>query len=113
MKQAANHDVGSAIRNQEAAGIVMKKPLAGRRAFEARGRRAQSQGIPCLSIHAIGRDWPHWAREAWISGHVLNAPFRNIDIGIRSAAKTRVKRVTPGASPRVAATGAVRSSTAF
>lgn len=84
----------------------MKKPLAGRQAFEAMGRRAQSQGSRCGAIHAIGRNWPYWAREAWIAGYVLNAPFEVIDLGIRKAAQTRVKRVTSPLASELAATGA-------
>ena len=90
----------------------MKKPLAGRRAFEAMGRRAQSQGIPCVLIHAIGRGWPHWAREAWATGYVRNASFKAIYVGHRRAAQSRVKRVTRPLAGEVAATGASRSSTA-
>ncbi|MBO1856840.1 hypothetical protein J4G52_25200 [Burkholderia cenocepacia] len=75
---------------KESARIAMKKQLAGRRAFEAMGRRAQSQGIRCGTIQAIGRNWPNWAREAWIAGYVLNAPFEAIDLGIRKAVQTRV-----------------------
>lgn len=87
----------------------MKKPLAGRRAFEAMGRRMRSQGIPCVMVHAIGRSWPGWARDAWITGYVLNPPYCAIENGLRAAVRIPVKRVIPATPAEDAATGAAHS----
>jgi hypothetical protein len=48
----------------------MKRTLSGKTAFEARGRRAQSMGIP-LTMRSKGW-WPDWARTAYARGYVLN-----------------------------------------
>lgn len=53
----------------------MSKPLAGRRAFEAKGRRARSLGIQ-LVIKNMPRTWPLWARIAFIYGYVYQQPIK-------------------------------------
>lgn len=52
----------------------MGKPLAGRRAFEAMGRRARSQGLSIATGRSIRTTWPDWARSAWAAGWIMQAP---------------------------------------
>ena len=54
----------------------MSKPLAGKRAFEAMGRRAQSLGLPSIHGRAQRQQWPLWARTAFAAGWHMNAPWR-------------------------------------
>jgi hypothetical protein len=51
----------------------MRKPLAGKRYFEALGRSHQSQGLPAW---CIGRGWPYWAYVAYLTGYQLQKPWR-------------------------------------
>lgn len=46
----------------------MAKKLAGKRWFEALGRRAKSQGKPMLSERMERSKWPMWARRAYTCG---------------------------------------------
>ena len=46
----------------------MSSPLAGRRAFEAMGRRDASNGLPLIAMRAKRRGWPRWAQEAFAFG---------------------------------------------
>lgn len=46
----------------------MKKPLAGKRYFEAMGRRAASQKMPIHYDRIARQQWPMWARQAWARG---------------------------------------------
>jgi len=50
----------------------MSKPLAGKRAFEAMGRRAQSMGLPLIYKRLERTGWPLWARAAWARGWIHN-----------------------------------------
>lgn len=50
----------------------MSKPLAGKRAFEAMGRRAQSMGFPLIHKRLERTGWPLWARAAWARGWIYN-----------------------------------------
>jgi hypothetical protein len=49
----------------------MRKPLAGKRYFEALGRRAQSKDLR----RSVG-DWPFWAISAYLTGNSLQKPWR-------------------------------------
>jgi hypothetical protein len=51
----------------------MRKPLAGKRYFEALGRSHQSLG---LSSWRVTRNWPQWARVAYVLGYNLQQPWR-------------------------------------
>jgi hypothetical protein len=51
----------------------MAKPLAGKRAFEAMGRRARSLGTSILIGRAARNSWPQWARSAWSAGWINQA----------------------------------------
>lgn len=46
----------------------MTKPLAGKRYFEALGRRHESLGLPYLRAATLG--WPLWARRAYCRGRI-------------------------------------------
>lgn len=46
----------------------MKRPPAGKRAFEARGRRAASLGLPLDFGRRQRAEWPAWARMAFSFG---------------------------------------------
>ncbi|MBB5444607.1 MULTISPECIES: hypothetical protein [unclassified Paraburkholderia] len=46
------------------------KPLAGKRAFEAMGRRAASMGMPLLHKRLERLGWPMWARSAYARGWI-------------------------------------------
>ena len=46
----------------------MAKPLAGKRWFEALGRRAKSKGEPILTGRIERSKWPMWARSAYTCG---------------------------------------------
>lgn len=47
---------------------MAKKPLTGKRWFEAIGRRAKSKGMPLLAGRIDRIKWPMWARRAWVCG---------------------------------------------
>ncbi|VWD40235.1 hypothetical protein BLA17378_07987 [Burkholderia aenigmatica] len=64
--------------------LTQSKPLAGARAFEALGRRAQALGQP-MTLRGKG-NWPDWARSAYVRGHVSNAPWRTV-LGANSIVK--------------------------
>lgn len=49
----------------------MKKPLAGRKAFEAMGQRARSTGMPLSFGRRMRQLWPDWAQTAWARGWLL------------------------------------------
>lgn len=49
----------------------MKKPLAGKRFFEAMGRRAASQEMPFIHDRLAKQAWPVWARSAWARGWIM------------------------------------------
>ncbi|WP_157684938.1 hypothetical protein [Robbsia andropogonis] len=49
----------------------MKRPLSGKRYFEALGRRASSQGLPLNSGRIERRVWPFWAQCAWARGWIM------------------------------------------
>lgn len=57
----------------------MAKPLAGKRAFEAMGRRARSHGTSILIGRAARNAWPQWARSAWTAGWINQAGRRAQD----------------------------------
>ena len=58
----------------------MKKPLAGKRYFEATGRRAASQGKPILHDRIARQAWPMWARAAWTRGWIMQpSPRENTE----------------------------------
>lgn len=45
----------------------MCKPLAGKRAFYAKGQRDKARGV--LSVYdLLSKDWPRWARLSYIAG---------------------------------------------
>lgn len=46
----------------------MAKPLAGKRWFEAMGRRASSKGLAALHGRQDRQRWPMWARQAYAAG---------------------------------------------
>jgi hypothetical protein len=48
----------------------MSKPLAGKRAFEAMGRRASSAGLPLIHKRMERIGWPMWARSAYARGWI-------------------------------------------
>lgn len=48
----------------------MAKKLAGKRWFEALGRRAKSEEKPILHWRVQRMEWPMWARRAWVSGYL-------------------------------------------
>lgn len=48
----------------------MKRPPAGRRAFEALGRRHEAIGLPYLTFRSCTLSWPMWARRAYCSGRL-------------------------------------------
>lgn len=52
----------------------MSKPLAGKRWFEALGRRHESTGISYLSQRAAMWGWPLWAKRAYCRGRLDEAP---------------------------------------
>jgi hypothetical protein len=45
---------------------MSKRPLAGRKAFFARGQRARCIGLPVNM--RVGKNWPEWAKAAWVDG---------------------------------------------
>lgn len=51
----------------------MSKPLAGKRAFEAMGRRSTDLGMPRTSEHYR---WPKWAQQAFMRGRMLQHTWR-------------------------------------
>lgn len=53
----------------------MAKPLAGRRAFEAKGRRACSLGSKFV-IKNLPHTWPLWAKVAFMYGYVYQQPIK-------------------------------------
>lgn len=53
----------------------MAKPLAGRAAFEAMGRRAKSTGMPMTYQRSMRIEWPRWAREAWAHGWIMQCRY--------------------------------------
>ncbi|WP_369055008.1 hypothetical protein, partial [Burkholderia gladioli] len=56
----------------------MAKPLAGKRAFEAMGRRASSMGLPLNHKRMEKRGWPMWARSAWARGWIQQPSSRQL-----------------------------------
>ena len=52
----------------------MKKPLAGKKAFEAMGRRHTSLNLPRM-FYDFYR-WPQWAQQAFMRGKMLQHPNR-------------------------------------
>jgi hypothetical protein len=54
----------------------MGKPLAGKKAFEAMGRRACSIGLPLNAYRSHRISWPTWAREAWARGWIVQRPYQ-------------------------------------
>lgn len=56
----------------------MAKPLAGKRAFEAMGRRASSMGLPLNHKRMEQRGWPMWARSAWARGWIQQPSSRQL-----------------------------------
>lgn len=54
----------------------MTKPLAGKRLFEAMGRRDQSLGRPMLYRRGERVWWPKWARSAWARGWINQGQTR-------------------------------------
>jgi hypothetical protein len=59
----------------------MKRPPAGKRAFEAMGRSAYSRGLPLSHQRSMRIMWPNWARKAWAAGWLMQGP-----INVRGAA---------------------------
>lgn len=55
----------------------MSKPPAGRRAFEAMGRRAYSLGLPISHDRRSKLCWAEYARRAWAAGWIMQAPIKN------------------------------------
>lgn len=53
----------------------MTRPLAGRRAFEAAGRRAYSRGLPAPT-YAKMKHLPAWAADAVLHGYYCQMPHR-------------------------------------
>ncbi|TDV39575.1 hypothetical protein C7405_101694 [Paraburkholderia caballeronis] len=54
----------------------MGKPLSGKRAFEAMGRRASATGLPLLLKRMERLGWPRWAREAYARGWIQQQTSR-------------------------------------
>lgn len=54
------------------------KPLAGKRWFEALGRRAFSQGLPINYERSQRNYWPMWARCAWARGWMQQGNGRQL-----------------------------------
>lgn len=52
----------------------MKRPPAGRRAFEALGRRHESIGMPYQTFRRHTLSWPLWARRAYCAGRINQQP---------------------------------------
>lgn len=52
----------------------MAKPLAGKRWFEALGRRHESLGIRYLAQRSAMHGWPLWAKRAYCRGRLNQAP---------------------------------------
>lgn len=55
----------------------MRKPLAGRRAFEAMGRSAASRGEHPNHSYRQRRVWLEWAVCAWARGWLVQQPMKN------------------------------------
>jgi len=53
----------------------VKRPLAGKRVFEAMGRRAQSLGYATVRPYAADA-WPEWASDAYTRGYLLNKQYK-------------------------------------
>lgn len=49
---------------------AMAKTIAGKRAFEAMGRRAYSFGLPISYARSMRINWPEWARREWAAGWI-------------------------------------------
>lgn len=60
----------------------MRKPLAGKRLFEAMGRRASTQGLPIDYERAMRGIWPGWARSAWARGWIMQPSGRQLTASI-------------------------------
>lgn len=52
----------------------MAKPLAGKRWFEAQGRRASDQGKSLLGGMKTRQAWPKFARAAYSRGYLIQQP---------------------------------------
>ena len=64
----------------------MTKPLAGKRYFEALGRRHESLGYPYLAQRGAMWGWPLWAKRAYCLGRIQQA-------------ENHAKRTTAAGSP--------------
>lgn len=60
----------------------MAKKLAGKRWFEALGRRAASKGLPSIHGRSARQKWPMWARQAYARGWLVQG-FRSAKAAMR------------------------------
>ncbi len=63
----------------------MRKPLSGKEWFEARGRRAQSLGLPMNHKRHEQQSWPMWARCAWARGWLYQQTGRQLTESIANS----------------------------
>lgn len=54
----------------------MTKPLAGRRLFNAMGRRHESIGVPAKAVQASIEKLPSWAQRAYWTGRNEQATIK-------------------------------------
>lgn len=53
---------------------MARKPLAGKRYFEALGRSHEARDIPFLANRRAMQEWPRWAKQAYCLGRLNNSP---------------------------------------
>lgn len=53
---------------------MAKKPLAGKRYFEALGRSHEALNVPYLLQRRAMQGWAQWAKRAYCLGRLINSP---------------------------------------
>lgn len=65
---------------------MAKKPLAGKRWFEALGRSHESRNVPYMLNRGAMNGWPQWARQAYCLGRLNQCENRAHNVELTGAA---------------------------